>query len=870
MDMEQSTQTKWWAIGLIAVFIVLGLWGYKQQTNQQLVDTVFIAEGFEAGVMLKQATAEFYYHQGKLPSSNQDVGLGGPEVYASNSLQTAAITENGEIELTYDAKSGVEAGVVRLIPTVVPGMLKWRCETQDYQNIAKYMPQCKYLPEFNTENIVVEQVKNILPIEHDNNDQQQTVRAVASKNSAQCKSINKPMLLDGVFSRQIVNSAPVDHIQSLGVRQQELYFYSTVIGGAEQAISHRWLFNNQQVEEQTFVLGFDQFPIWSKQLLADRQGQWEVQVWADGCLLERFKIAHRDKDEAQLVGIDQANSWHKPKDVLDTIIINSAKALIPEPNFQAETWMLLDEYWQKERDSSFVYSDDITNIIRTGERAKLSGYFNRNRRNQSGDTPLIEAIKSDREQIAIQLLKMGANPFIRGVDGTKPYNLAAERGLSQLTTVMLAYAATEKLWIQGKDERFHTGIINRIMNQQKWQQRNALGDTPLLLAVREDNDWAVAVLLQGQRKADSQSFNTMHVNPFVNDHLGKRANEVARDNDNLFAAELIERYQQQSKAPWQILESSISTGIKGDRAFDCVGKQPLSKSITYYYFNRLMDVDTQGLRHKWFYQNRLVKDVKPNIGSRENTFFSAHNLTEIDKGYWHVELVNEQGDVLDRMQLTYGEKYTAGGGTPLSTPCLGTRRSLASLIAGWQNPKLIAELIDNMDDFNPSSPTGMSEAIKYGNISAVRILLDRGVNLTTLVSTSGSAKPPLLLAVKSGNATMVRYLLHHGANPNQHGRGYSTALYQAVVERNQQLVNILLEAGANPSLLPNHFDALPLIKAANTCDIESMKLLVAHGARFDQKTSKGVTARDIASRDCRYSESWQGIRQLVEQESGSH
>ena len=175
------------------------------------------------------------------------------------------------------------------------------------------------------------------------------------------------------------------------------------------------------------------------------------------------------------------------------------------------------------------------------------------------------------------------------------------------------------------------------MTYQKWQQRNAQGDTPLLLAAREDNDWAVAALLQFQKGTKLHA-----INPFVNDHLGKRANDLARDNNNLFAADLIEKYQQQAKAPWQILESSISTGMKGERSFDCVGKQPLSESITYYYFNRLMDVEPQGLRHKWFYQNRLIKDVKPNEGSRENTFFSAHNLTKIDKGYWHIELVNEQ------------------------------------------------------------------------------------------------------------------------------------------------------------------------------------------------------------------------------------
>ena len=866
--MEHSNQTKWWAIGLVVIFLLVGVWGYKQQSTQGIVDTVFIAEGFQTGVMLKQATAEFYYHQGELPSSNQEVGMGAPEVYANNALKSAEVTSKGEIKLTYDGKTGVDDGVVRLIPTVVPGMLKWRCETSDYPNIGKYMPQCQYLPKFNTEVVVVEQVKNILPIER--HDDKQVIASVEISNNKQCQSLSKPMLLDGVFTRQIVNSLAIDHIQSLGLRQQELYFYSTVVGGAEQTISHRWLFNNQPVQEQSFTLGFDQFPIWSKQLLEGRLGQWEVQVWADGCLLERFSIAHTDGDEAQLVGIDAVNSWHKPKDVLDTMIIKSAQALAEDQDYLVESWLLNDNYWAKEREASNTYSDDITAYIRVGDLATFSnalGKFNVNRRNSIGDTPLIEAIKAGQQEIAIYLLNNDANPFIRGVDGAKAYKLAIANNMNMLQVAMLNYAETQKLWLQGKDERFTPKLINRIINQQEWQHRNALDDTPLLFAARQDNDWAVAVLLQGQRKQDASKLGMMHVNPFVNDSLGKRANEIARDNDNLFAADLIEHYQQQAKPPWQILESSISTGMKSDRSFDCVTTQPLSKSITYYYFNHLMDIDTTTLRHKWFYQNRLVKDVKPHEGSKKNTLFSSHTLTEIDKGYWYIELVNEQDEVLDRMQLTYGEKYTAGGGTSLSTSCLGTRRSLASLISAWQSPKLIANLLDNMDDFNPNSPTGLAEAINSGNISVVRLLLERGVNLNTPLRTLGHHKPPLMIAVKAAHPVMVKYLLHRGANPNQQGSGYSTPLYQATVERAPQLVKLLLEYGANPTLLSQYFDSLPLIKAANTCDIESMTLLVEHGARFDQKTKKGVTALDIVSRDCRSSTNWQEIRQLTEQES---
>jgi len=698
---------------------------------------------------------------------------------------------------------------------------------------------------------------------------------IDSSAAAQCDHKNLPMLLTGVFTRQIVNDQAVENLHSLGVHQQELYFHSTIIGGMHKTISHRWLFNNQPVSEPSFSLRFDQFPIWSKQLLAGKRGTWEVQVWSQGCLLDRFNIAHNDNDndEGQVVRVDKNNTWFKPKDVLDTIIIDSAKALIPAIGFKVEYWQRknLDNRvtWKKIKDKSkFNQQDDLSSLILMGDIAKIKeAILNINRLNSQGETPFFEAIKYNQQDIALFLLANGSNPFMRSAEGVRPYNLAIKKGMALLTAAMLNYAEQEKLWIKAKNKRFSDHLINKIMDYQKWQHRNALGYTPLLFATTQDNDWAVAVLLQRQRKT---GLKFTHLNPFMNDHLGKRADQIAKDNNNFFAAHLIEKYQRESKAPWMILESAISTGMKEGRPLDCVNKQPLVKSVTYYYYNRLMDTSTSSLSHKWFYQNKLVEVKKPNYGSDNNVLFSTHTLTELDKGYWRVELVDEQSDVLDRMQLAYGERYTAdtsAENTPLSSPCLGSTRALTTLIAGWQNPKLIADLIDATDEFDPKEPKGFNTAVTSGNISSIRLFLDRGVdvNLPLHPRSRGYPIPALVLAVESGNFSVVKYLLHRGADINQHGMGYSTALYQSSVERNHQLLKLLLEHGADPSLL-SYPDNLPLIKSANFCDINAMNLLVESGASFSQETKNGKTAQEIANRDCKHSSNWGKIKNLIEQE----
>ncbi|MCK4843322.1 MAG: DUF2914 domain-containing protein [Methylococcales bacterium] len=861
--MTQSAQTKWWPT-ILVLLVIVGLWGYRQQLQpkpmleierEQMINASHLAAGFQAGMMMKVAVAQYYSMNGEMPDSNEAVRLGKPEVYADQSLKSATIKTGGIIQLTYDIKSGIEDGVIQFIPSVVPGLLKWSCETSDYVAIYRFMPQCKYMPTVGNELIIsAESGKSSTEI-------------VASS----CSLKNLPMLLKGIFTRQVINDQAVDNLDSLGIHQQELYFHNMIIGGIGQKVTHRWLLNDQPTTEQHFTLGADQLAIWSKQLLTDKQGSWEVQVWTQGCLLDKFSIAHANNEQAQVLGIDKSHSWHKPKDVLDSLIIDSAKVLLPVHNYKSEYWKQWEQAddfsgWDEIKVGSIINGeDDISAFIRLGEIEKIKDAISKaniHRLNSQGERPFFEAIKYQQQEIALLLLKTGSNPFMHTAKGEKPYTLAVENGMTLVTEAILKYAEhEEKLWLQGKNKQFGTIIINSIMAHQKWQQRNILGDTPLLLATRLDNDWAVAVLLQTARKRGDV------LNAFMSNHMGKRANEIARDNNNLLAADLIERFQAKSKAPWFILESAISHGLKGDRPLDCIEKDAVSKSATYYYFNHLMDYPTDNLRHMWFYKGRFVKELKPNYGSNNNILFSSHTLTEVDKGHWYVELVNKQDKVLDRMALAYGERYTLSSTTPLAGNCYGSASKLETLITGWQDPKLVAKILDEMDDFNPERPKGMAEAVESGNISAVRLLLARGVDLATPLYTKSSAypKPALFLAVDHNKPIMVKYLLHRGADVNQLQPPAALALMRAVTNQNHPIIKILLEASAIPTILLNYYDNSPLIKAANFCDLKAMSMLTEYGASFAQKTKKGMTALKMANKTCRNSADWQQIKALLDQ-----
>ncbi|MCK4843323.1 MAG: pilin [Methylococcales bacterium] len=89
---------------------------------------------------------EFYDEEGQLPSSNQVLGLESPEVYANPYLHSMTILPDGIIKMVFLENTRVKGGIVRYIPTVVPGQIKWACEMPDYKEIAKYY-QCQYKPE---------------------------------------------------------------------------------------------------------------------------------------------------------------------------------------------------------------------------------------------------------------------------------------------------------------------------------------------------------------------------------------------------------------------------------------------------------------------------------------------------------------------------------------------------------------------------------------------------------------------------------------------------------------------------------------------------------------------------------------------------
>jgi hypothetical protein len=104
-------------------------------------------EDYERAQGMRISVAEYYVSQGKMPSGNEQAGLYAPEEYRGQTLRSATVSPDGNIDLEFDEDSGHDGGHLLLVvdlshPAMGP---QWRCETSDYPDIESAIPTCRYV-----------------------------------------------------------------------------------------------------------------------------------------------------------------------------------------------------------------------------------------------------------------------------------------------------------------------------------------------------------------------------------------------------------------------------------------------------------------------------------------------------------------------------------------------------------------------------------------------------------------------------------------------------------------------------------------------------------------------------------------------------
>ncbi|TIM13042.1 MAG: c-type cytochrome [Mesorhizobium sp.] len=140
-----------------------------------------------------------------------------------------------------------------------------------------------------------------------------------------------------------------------------------------------------------------------------------------------------------------------------------------------------------------------------------------------------------------------------------------------------------------------------------------------------------------------------------------------------------------------------------------------------------------------------------------------------------------------------------------------------------------------------SHAAAIHDAAKTGDVAAITAALDAGAD----VDESDGQATPLYLAVRGGHFAAAKLLMERGADVNAApDPRLGPALMPALAKRRIDLIDLLLDGGANPNARRNR-EAVLHIAVRSGC-LDCVKALVEAGAEVNAKTKDGKTPLHMA------------------------
>ena len=133
-------------------------------------------------------------------------------------------------------------------------------------------------------------------------------------------------------------------------------------------------------------------------------------------------------------------------------------------------------------------------------------------------------------------------------------------------------------------------------------------------------------------------------------------------------------------------------------------------------------------------------------------------------------------------------------------------------------------------------------AARKDGISVVRTLISEGVNINVIQWNQQPPENAVLLAVQSGSKRMLKLLLRKGADPNGLPAVQTTALMKAIELDRLDLVQMLLDSGADVNQAIHQTRLTALHVSIQKKDLKIAKFLIRKGANLNAQDVNGRTA----------------------------
>ncbi|KAI6660692.1 Serine/threonine-protein phosphatase 6 [Oopsacas minuta] len=142
--------------------------------------------------------------------------------------------------------------------------------------------------------------------------------------------------------------------------------------------------------------------------------------------------------------------------------------------------------------------------------------------------------------------------------------------------------------------------------------------------------------------------------------------------------------------------------------------------------------------------------------------------------------------------------------------------------------------------------TALNNAAQYGQLEAVKVLVDNGASL----SQENMTNTALHSAVYGGQAEITKYFLKDcEMNPDILNNAKRPPLFQAISENHPDCLKLLLEHNATLTTPVDTKNSTPLHLAVEKGETQLVKLLLDHGARPEESNTDGITPLILTTKE---------------------
>ena len=488
--------------------------------------------------------------------------------------------------------------------------------------------------------------------------------------------------------------------------------------------------------------------------------------------------------------------------------------------------------------------DEVQNLLKDG--ADIDKLFG------SRGTPLCAAISANQPRIVELLLQSGCDVNKGDTDNEPPICLAVRKANVDIVKLLLGKTECNVNTIDPVSGQtpIHLAIINgsisiieMILNSRRclYNGGNKLNETPVTLAVRQCNIEAVKLLIGAGcalNIADQQGDLPIHVAAMLPNaemlelllaHAGtsETVDSLSKDNGNKKVMKEGENIKESVVAldatKKEHLNPMSSLGKKeGKQKSKTADKEDVEIEMSLYDDAISQDVNQGDLDNLSSESSTLVHSQMADLPSHqirdEDTIQNAEH--QVSEDTHHSHLHDNTTRISDESDNTTEDE---------SDLLSDVDSEFEEMLDYFWGPKEENELEDQETvdqegswNVNSSNIVGMRLplhiAVSNQLVDNVKCLIKHGAALNVA---DANGNTPLVYACVKGNLEIAKILLEAGADPNGSGQpvmlGFiipgakTTALYAAIDCKSEDIINLLIDHGANLNIPSGEFSKQPLI-----------------------------------------------------------